>query len=297
MAAGALSITSARKQVVDFTRPFMTAGVAGVFKRTPASAGMIGSFPLDLADRMDLHFGLIPGSLTYHYFRTSNDTQVKRLWHRITTEDPPRYEWSSDSGITHVRNSTGDYVFFVESLFAEYQVTKPPCNLLLLDNLVNLSEYAFAVGRGSSLKRKISRALEALEGKGIIQKLKEKWWNQSCKRKTTKKPRKQKVPATSQVFITGQPTLSLPLDGTNSNAPSTSTSAEVYAGPSAKLPNSTAIFFTTISDANSAQTEKPYRPRKEASGHLHGDVTTWRPWIRLLIVSQCFVLIVLNLYN
>ncbi len=180
IAAGALSLQPWRKKVVDFTRPFMEVGIATVLVKPPEGKAPPFISPKELANQHDISYGLIPGTLTQHFFRTTNDTMLQKMYENMYNSHPSVFEWTSTKGIARVRESGGKYVFFVESAFAEYLTNQKPCDLMILDELLNPKDYAFAVQKGSDLLKKINRALRILYNDGIIERLHQKWWRGKC---------------------------------------------------------------------------------------------------------------------
>ena len=85
------------------------------------------------------------------------------------------------------------YVFFVESVFAEYLAGQPPCDLVLLDELLNPSYYAFAVQKHSRLLPHINKAILQLDESGALDRLKRRWWRGKCSRFKFKRLRDQGV--------------------------------------------------------------------------------------------------------
>ena len=53
----------------------------------------------------------------------------------------------------------------LESVFANYLVGQPPCDLVTLDVLLNPSDYAFALQKGSSLTKKDKPSHDSVEGR------------------------------------------------------------------------------------------------------------------------------------
>lgn len=138
--------------------------------------------PYDLAYQSSILYGLIPGTLTWNYFRTSNDTAIRIMWDKMYSTRPSVFEWTSRKGIERVRESNGKYVFFVESAFADYLTSQRPCNLGVMDQLLNPRENAFALQKGSNLLRRVNRAIRTLAQENTIARLHRKWWKGKCNR-------------------------------------------------------------------------------------------------------------------
>ena len=60
---------------------------------------------------------------------------------------------------------------------ASYWTSKIPCDLMSLDQFMMVTNYMFALPKGTHLTEKISEALLKLQEEGILQRLFHKWWN------------------------------------------------------------------------------------------------------------------------
>ena len=178
----------------------MTSGIAAAYRQLhpgegdglPSPGGVTS--PLQLDDLpQQFQFGCIPGSLTYHHFRKSNDTRLQKLWHRITTADPPAWEWTAKAGLDRVRRSNGTYIFLLESVFAEFQLSEEYCDLQLLKDVINTSEYAFAVQKESDLLDSLNQVLNYFKERGTLDKLKNKWWRNKCDIQRKKKAKVTRI--------------------------------------------------------------------------------------------------------
>ena len=168
---------------MDFTTPYMQSGIATVIKRPPEGFPLPFESPRELVNQTRIQYGCIPGSLTQSFFRTTMDTDYRKMYHIMSTSLPSVFEWTSRKGIARVRESNGRYVFFLESVFANFLVGQPPCDIQLLDTLLNPSYYAFATQKGSNLTKKINRAITQLKEAGVIQKLNRRWWKNKCRKR------------------------------------------------------------------------------------------------------------------
>lgn len=185
VAAGALSIVPSRKEVVDFTIPFMQAGIATIISKPPPGSDLPITHPRELVNQSDIKYGCIPGSLTYQFFKTTNDTTYRQMWQtmlKFSEMDDSVFAWTSAAGVQRVRESKGKYVFFLESTFAEYLVNQRPCDLMMLDEFLNPTDYAFAVQKNSRLKKRINNAIQTLLDNGVVDRFRERWWKEKCRR-------------------------------------------------------------------------------------------------------------------
>ena len=158
----------------------MEAGIAAVYYKPTEDTKPPVKTPYDLANQNTIQYGLIPGTLTWQFFRTSNNTAIQTMWETMYNSNPSVFEWTSRKGIERVRESNGKYVFFVESAFADYLTSQPPCNLGVMKQLLNPREYAFALQKGSPIIRRVNRALRSLAQENVFARLKRKWWKGKC---------------------------------------------------------------------------------------------------------------------
>ncbi len=78
-------------------------------------------------------------------------------------------------GLRKVRSQ--NYILLLPSTDAAYWTSKIPCDLMSLDQFMMVTNYMFALPRGSHLTDRISAALLQLQEEGILQRLFHKWWN------------------------------------------------------------------------------------------------------------------------
>ena len=69
------------------------------------------------------------------------------------------------------------YILLMPSTDASYWTSKIPCDLMSLDQFMMVTNYMFALPKGTHLTDKISEALLKLQEEGILQRLFHKWWN------------------------------------------------------------------------------------------------------------------------
>ena len=160
----------------------MEVGIAAVLMKTSRLQNITS--PYELANQSiarDITYGLIPGSQTYHYFRLSNNSAIQKMWHKMRISHPSAFVWSSLDGVNRVRNSSGKFVFFVESSFAQYLTSRAPCDLTYLSEMLNPSQYAFAFKKGNPLKKRIDKVINSLKANGVLERLQNKWWKRKCR--------------------------------------------------------------------------------------------------------------------
>ena len=160
----------------------MTAHIAIVTKRPEVGQDPMVSSIRDLASQDRIQYGVIYGSLTYHFFRTSNDPTIKKMWRAMSAPNKAVYTWTSAAGLDKVRksNKTRPYVFLMENRLAEYLVNRHPCDLMTVGDTVNPVHYALAVRKKSPLLPKLNKAIHTLHRRGVIHKLQNKWWKNEC---------------------------------------------------------------------------------------------------------------------
>ena len=158
----------------------MKSGIATIVKKPKKQQSVNMTSPLELANQTEINYGMIPGTLTASYFRSSNQAEIKTMYHVMSTSRPKLYEWSSRAGIARVRQQNGKYAFFMESIIAEHLVNERPCDTTVLPEYLNPSYYAFAVAKHSPLKPLLDKAITTLIKNGVVSRLKNKWWKGKC---------------------------------------------------------------------------------------------------------------------
>lgn len=177
IAAAAITVSNDRKEVVDFTRAFMTFDTVILMKKdNPMKIKSIK----DLAGMQDVNVGILKRGTTYRLVMNSTDPNFKTVT-RMIESNPANLVSSVKEGVEMIRNSKdGKFVFIMESNSGDYWATHEPCDLEAVQVQLQPREYALAVKKGSPLKDLLDGAIAELENKKVLADLKKKRWDNQC---------------------------------------------------------------------------------------------------------------------
>jgi len=83
MAAAPMLITEARRQVVDFTTPFMTTQATLLLRRPPPGAELTVKDLADLVAQSEIKYGTLRKGFIPRNFRSTNDTLLTIVWRNM----------------------------------------------------------------------------------------------------------------------------------------------------------------------------------------------------------------------
>ena len=83
MAAAPMLITDARRQVVDFTTPFMTTRATLVLRRPPPGAELTVKDLAELVTQSEIKYGTLRKGFIPRNFRATNDTLLAIVWRNM----------------------------------------------------------------------------------------------------------------------------------------------------------------------------------------------------------------------
>nr|4WXJ_A Chain A, Glutamate receptor IIB,Glutamate receptor IIB [Drosophila melanogaster]4WXJ_B Chain B, Glutamate receptor IIB,Glutamate receptor IIB [Drosophila melanogaster] len=166
-----LTITQARRSVVDFTVPFMQLGISILsYKGTD-----IGSLH-DLVDQNKVQFGTIRGGATSVYFSESNDTDNRMAWNKMLSFKPDAFTKNNEEGVDRVKLSKGTYAFLMETTNLQYYVQRN-CELTQIGESFGEKHYGIAVPLNADFRSNLSVGILRLSERGELFKLRNKWFN------------------------------------------------------------------------------------------------------------------------
>jgi len=173
VAAAPITVSDNRKNVVDFTKPFMTFSTVFVVRK-PANGSQEFKTLHDLISQPGMKFGVLQHGTTEQFISQSPNQDLARLniEHVRTQEE----------GIERVRG--GNFAFIIEAITAEYWTRKAPCDLVevkINDSDLKAREYAFAAKKNAGYTTKLNQAMDELRASGELEELKRKWWKDECK--------------------------------------------------------------------------------------------------------------------
>ncbi|XP_043256506.1 glutamate receptor ionotropic, kainate 2-like [Colletes gigas] len=128
----------------------------------------------DLAKQTKIKYGAVAGGSTSAFFRDSNYSTYQRMWAGMMDARPSVFTKSNDEGVERVLKKY-DYAFLMESTTIEYRMERN-CDLDKVGGLIDNKGYGIALPRNSPYRTPISGAILMLQEKGVLQDLKNKWW-------------------------------------------------------------------------------------------------------------------------
>ncbi|RWS30036.1 glutamate receptor, partial [Leptotrombidium deliense] len=195
LAVADLTITSQREQAVDFSFPYMTFGIGLVIKKPPyfleVGKGMVNNtirrplvlYPLssieDLPYQESIEYGAVRTGTTLSFFMTSEVHVYKMIGDKMI-ENARKLPFANSQGVHMVKESNGRYAFFAESSSIEYILSKE-CDLMQFGKIINSGSYGIAMKKNFEYKTLINAALVSMQEKGILRRLKNKWFPKPVK--------------------------------------------------------------------------------------------------------------------
>ena len=82
MAAASMTISPARKAVIDFTEPYMTLHTTVLIKKSPATDEAITSVE-DLVGQSEVKYGLMKDGITEDFFKYTSNAVYRQIWRTI----------------------------------------------------------------------------------------------------------------------------------------------------------------------------------------------------------------------
>uniref|UniRef100_A0AC34QBS5 Glutamate receptor 1 n=1 Tax=Panagrolaimus sp. JU765 TaxID=591449 RepID=A0AC34QBS5_9BILA len=130
----------------------------------------------DLAKQTKIKYGIQQGGSTAQFFKYSSVQVYQRMWRFMESQVPSVFTSSYAEGIDRVRNHKGRYAFLLEATANEYANTRKPCDTMKVGANLNSVGYGVATPFGSEWKDQINLAILALQERGELKKLENKWW-------------------------------------------------------------------------------------------------------------------------
>ncbi|ELT90099.1 hypothetical protein CAPTEDRAFT_147793 [Capitella teleta] len=172
--AAPLHITNRRKQVVDFSEPFMTVHATLLFRKPPQGAAALHIRSIhDLTRQREIAYGTLDHGLIIRAFRNTNDSTLVKMWRKMN-QDRSLLTRSNEDGVERVR--TEKYAFILPDTIGEYLSLRPPCDLMTVDHFLINEHYALALPKDSRYKNQLNIGLRRLQATGALARLRHKWW-------------------------------------------------------------------------------------------------------------------------
>lgn len=144
----------------------------------------------DLAKQTKVLYGCLKSGSTRAFFQRSNYTTYARMWSFMESRRAETLLDSNGKGVERVKK--GDFAFLMESTTIEYTVERN-CDLSQVGSLLDQKGYGIATQQDSPYRAVLSEAVLTLQEKGVLHKLKDRWWkekkdgNTSCEVKEQQK--------------------------------------------------------------------------------------------------------------
>uniref|UniRef100_A0A914GTZ2 Glutamate receptor 1 n=1 Tax=Globodera rostochiensis TaxID=31243 RepID=A0A914GTZ2_GLORO len=130
----------------------------------------------DLAKQTKIKYGIQAGGSTAQFFEFSSVQMYQRMWRFMESQVPTVLVSSYDEGIERVRAHKGRYAFMLEATANEYANNRKPCDTMKVGANLNTVGYGIATPFGSEWKDVVNLAVLALQERGELKKLENKWW-------------------------------------------------------------------------------------------------------------------------
>lgn len=174
VAAGPLFVTEHRKEVVDFTVPFLTVQATLLLRKTPAGTAVRIRTLGDLVGQSEIRYGTLDKGVIIRALKRANDTVTRAAWREIQRARNAVLTASNEAGIARVR--TEKYAFILPDLIGEYMTPRPPCDLVTAGRFLMTRGYGLALQKRSPYLDPFNGALRALGRAGTLDELRRRWW-------------------------------------------------------------------------------------------------------------------------
>lgn len=174
VAAGPLLTTDNRREVVDFTVPFLTTHATLLLRRPPAGAELRIRDLDDLINQSELKYGTLRKGIIPRTFRRTNDTQLRVVWRNMLRFGASVFTSTNEEGIERVRREK--FGFVLPDTIGEYIAMRRPCDFVTVGSFLMKKGYGLALQKDSRHLEPFDRALRALRKTGFLGRLKNRWW-------------------------------------------------------------------------------------------------------------------------
>ncbi|XP_043279268.1 uncharacterized protein [Venturia canescens] len=123
-----------------------------------------------------IKYGAKKNGATWEFF-SNNDSPMYAKMHEYMQNNPDVMTSSNNEGVSRALDNNQNYAFLMESSSIEY-ITQRKCNLTQIGDLLDNKGYGIAMPKNAEYRKKFSDAVLHLSEKGVLRKLKTKWWEQ-----------------------------------------------------------------------------------------------------------------------
>lgn len=129
----------------------------------------------DLAKQTKVLYGCLKSGSTRAFFQRSNYTTYARMWSFMESRRAETLLDANSKGVERVKK--GDFAFLMESTTIEYTVERN-CDLSQVGSLLDQKGYGIATQQDSPYRAVLSETVLTLQEKGVLHKLKDRWWKE-----------------------------------------------------------------------------------------------------------------------
>uniref|UniRef100_A0AC35UAC2 PBPe domain-containing protein n=1 Tax=Rhabditophanes sp. KR3021 TaxID=114890 RepID=A0AC35UAC2_9BILA len=130
----------------------------------------------DLAKQTRIKYGIQHSGSTAQFFKYSSVETYSKMYRYMESQVPSVFVSTYGEGIEKVRSQKGRYAFLLEATANDYENTRKPCDTIKVGNNLNSQGYGIATPFGSEWKDHVNLAILALQERGELKKLENKWW-------------------------------------------------------------------------------------------------------------------------
>ncbi|KAK2158831.1 hypothetical protein LSH36_163g04042 [Paralvinella palmiformis] len=174
VAAGPLLDTSQRREVIDFTMPFLNVH-ATILMRKPFIGSHVRIRSVeDLINQSAIRYGTLDKGIIPRSFKRTNDSNLKTIWRNMNHFRPSTMTNTNEEGIKRARQE--NYAFIIQDTIADYIAMQDPCDLITVDKFLFTKSYALALPKNSRWLEVINKGMKMLKHGDTLRTLYRKWW-------------------------------------------------------------------------------------------------------------------------
>lgn len=174
LAAGPLLMTDNRRDVVDFTSPFLMTQATLLLRRPPSGVDLRIRNLNDLINQSEIKYGTLRKGIIPRSFRRTNDSVLRIVWRNMLRFGNSVFTGTNEEGIDRVRRDK--FAFILPDTIGEYIALRQPCDFLTVGTFLMKTGYGLALRKNSGYVEQFNRGLKTLAKSGFLDRLKNRWW-------------------------------------------------------------------------------------------------------------------------
>ncbi|XP_053385005.1 glutamate receptor ionotropic, kainate 3-like isoform X2 [Mercenaria mercenaria] len=141
-----------------------------------------------LARQSNVKYGILNNSDLMQFFRQSRDDPYERMWTFMKMYEEISLLPTRKMGLDYVQNGVGkdEYIYLDDGVINNYNAQRN-CELESVEENFGVKHFSIGFPKGAPYRSDINRALLELKENGILDRLRNKWWNSqsNCTVKTS----------------------------------------------------------------------------------------------------------------